>query len=64
MIEDHASAVEDFTFLIEKNPKNSHAYYRRGFSNQALKKYQDAAEDFEKAKELDPLNPKLAVNYD
>ena len=29
----------------------------------ALQKYQDAAEDFEKAKELDPLNPKLVVNY-
>lgn len=74
MIEDHASAVEDFTLLIKKNPKNAHAYFRRAFSNKALKvkmleydivlqKYQDAAEDFEKAKELDPLNPKLVVNY-
>jgi hypothetical protein len=37
MIEDHASAVEDFTLLIKKNPKNAHAYFRRAFSNKALK---------------------------
>lgn len=37
MIEDHAAAVEDFTLLIKKNPKNAHAYFRRAFSNKALK---------------------------
>ena len=63
MIEDHSSAVEDFTVVIKKNPKNAHAYFRRAFSNKALKKYQEAADDFEKAKELDPLNHKLVINY-
>jgi hypothetical protein len=37
MIEDHSSAVEDFTVVIKKNPKNAHAYFRRAFSNKALK---------------------------
>jgi hypothetical protein len=37
MIEDHASAVEDFSVVIKKNPKNAHAYFRRAFSNKALK---------------------------
>jgi hypothetical protein len=41
MIEDHASAVEDFTLLIKKNPKNAHAYFRRAFSNKALKVKRD-----------------------
>ena len=63
MIEYHNNAVEDFTVVIKKNPKNAHAYFRRGFSNKALKKYAEAAEDFEKAKELDPLNPRLVINY-
>jgi hypothetical protein len=28
-----------------------------------LKRYDEAVEDFEKSKLLDPLNPKMAVNY-
>ena len=63
MIEDHEKAVEDFDLLIKKSPKNAHAYFRRAFSQKALKNYSEAAEDFEKAKELDPLNPKMVVNY-
>ena len=63
MIEDHERAVEDFTAVIRKNPKNAHAHFRRAFSLKALKNYSDAAEDFEQAKSLDPLNPKMVVNY-
>lgn len=72
IIEEHQAAVEDFSLVIKKNPKNAHAYFRRAFSLKALKvsslpntlqKYPEAADDFEKAKELDPLNPKLVVNY-
>ena len=37
MIEDHEQAVEDFTLVIKKNPKNAHAYFRRAFSLKALK---------------------------
>jgi len=28
-----------------------------------VKRFSEAASDFEMAKELDPLNPKLVVNY-
>ena len=63
MIEDHEKAVEDFSAVIKRNPKNAHAHFRRAFSLKSLKKYAEAADDFEKAKDLDPLNPKMVVNY-
>jgi len=63
MIGDHEHAVQDFTFVIGKNPKNAHARFRRAFSLKALRKYNESVEDFEKAKLLDPLNPKMIVNY-
>ena len=57
MIDEHEKAIEDFSLVIKKNPKNAHAYFRRAFSYKAIKKYTEAADDFEKAKDLDPLNP-------
>ena len=63
MIEDHEKAVADFDLLIKKNPKNAHAHFRRAFSQKALRNYSQAADDFEQAKALDPLNPKMVVNY-
>ena len=63
MIEDHEKSVEDFNVVIKKNPRNAHAYFRRAFSFKSLKKYALAAEDFEKAKELSPMDPKLVINY-
>ena len=63
MIEDHERAVEDFNEVIKKNPKNAHAHFRRAFSLKALGRYAEAADDFEKAKSLDPMNPKMVVNY-
>ena len=57
MIDEHEKAIEDFSLVIKKNPKNAHAYFRRAFSFKAIKKYTEAADDFEKAKDLDPLNP-------
>ena len=63
MIEDHEKGVEDFNLVIKKNPKNAHAHFRRAFSHKALKNYSQAADDFEQAKSLDPLNPKMVVNY-
>jgi Tfp pilus assembly protein PilF len=44
-------------------PNNPHAYFGRAFAFKALKNYSGSSEDFEKAKFLDPLNPKLIVNY-
>ena len=63
MIEEHENAVDDFSQVIKRNPKNAHAHFRRAFSYKALKNYSEAADDFEKAKELDPLNPQMIVNY-
>ena len=63
MIEEHEKAVADFHVVITKNPKNAHAYFRMAFSQKALKHYQDAVENFEKARTLDPMNPALVVNY-
>jgi len=63
MIDYHESAVEDFTMVIKRNPKNAHAYFRRAFSLKSLLKFAEAADDFEKAKDLAPLDPKMVVNY-
>ena len=50
MIEDHEKAVEDFDTVINKNPKNAHAHFRRAFSLKKLRKYNESVEDFEKAR--------------
>ena len=76
MIEYHEEAVIDFNAVVKKNPKNAHAHFRRAFSLKALKvskihlstiyavqRYPEAADDFEKAKNLDPLNSQLVINH-
>jgi len=63
MIEMHQEAVADFDAVIKRCPKNAHAYFRRAFSLKALKEFAKAAEDFETAKNLEPLNPQLVVNH-
>jgi len=63
MIDYHEEAVQDFTAVVDRNPKNAHAHFRRAFSLKALKRYTEAADDFEKAKDLAPLDPKMVVNY-
>jgi tetratricopeptide (TPR) repeat protein len=37
MIEMHDKAVEDFNVVIQRNPKNAHAHFRRAFSLKSLK---------------------------
>jgi len=59
----YAEAVQDFSVVITRQTVNAHAYFRRAFAHKALKRYDDAAADFEKAKELEPNNPALIVNY-
>ena len=56
-------AIEDFTSVINDNPRNAHAYFRRAFAYKATKEFEKAAEDFEKAKKLDPMNEKLVVSH-
>lgn len=63
MIEYHDKAVEDFSCVIKRNPKNAYAHFRRAFSLKALKRYAEAADDFQQAKDLAPLDPKMVVNY-
>jgi Flp pilus assembly protein TadD len=63
MIDLHDEAVADFNTVLNKNHRNAHAYFRRAFSLKALKQFSEAAEDFEKAKNLDPMNPQLVVNH-
>lgn len=63
MVGDHESAVQDFSSVIKNNPKNAHAHFRRAFSYKELKQYAEGVNDFEQAKLLDPLNPKMIVNY-
>ena len=55
--------MQDFEIVMRKNPKNAHACFRMAFSQKALKMYQEAVENFEKARTLDPMNPALVVNY-
>lgn len=42
---------------------NAHAYFRRGFAYKALGRLEDAASDLETAKQLDPTDLQLVVNY-
>lgn len=56
MLEKHEEAIKDFTTVIALNKNNAHAYFRWAFSFKALKEYNQAAEDFETAKSLDPKN--------
>ena len=37
MINEHEKAILDFDSVIQKNPKNAHAYFRRAFSHKAVK---------------------------
>ena len=56
-------AIEDFSWVIHNNRGNAHAYFRRAFAHKAVKDFVKAAEDFEKAKNLDPMNEKLVVSH-
>ena len=62
MIEENEKALLDFNTVIRLQPGNAHAYFRRGFTHKALKKYLEAAEDFNTAKTLQPDNPALVIN--
>ena len=54
MIGDYEEAIKCFTAVIDLNPRNAHAYFRRAFVYKSMREYEMAAEDFERAKELDP----------
>ena len=62
LTDQNEKSLADYNNLVKMQPKNSHAYFGRAFAFKALKQYDEAAEDYEKAKELDPFNPKLIIN--
>jgi len=41
------------TLCSSETQKNAHAYFRRAFSLKALKRFPEAADDFESAKKFD-----------
>lgn len=45
LTDQYQKSLEDYTQVIEFQPKNSHAYFGRAFALKALKNYEDAAED-------------------
>lgn len=59
----YEEARDDFTRVVQQNPHNAHAYFRRGFCFKALGQLREAAADLETAKLLDPTNLQLVVNY-
>ena len=63
MIDYHQEAVADFDEVIKRSPKNAHAYFRRAFSLKTLKRFAAAAEVFEKARNLDTMNPHMLMNH-
>lgn len=62
MIGDHEYALRDFNRVIDLQPTNAHAFFRRAFTYKAMKRYHDAAEDFNTARKLQPNNPALLIN--
>merc|ERR1711998_245529 len=63
VIGDHENALADFSRVIDMQPTNARAMFRRAFSFKARGKYEEAAEDFEAAKEFAPDDPRMVINY-
>ena len=57
---EHDKALQDFTRVLEMQPTNARALFRRAFSFKALKCYEEAAEDFEAAREFDASEEAVA----
>mmetsp|Transcript_60465 Transcript_60465/g.141611 ORF Transcript_60465/g.141611 Transcript_60465/m.141611 type:complete len:681 (-) Transcript_60465:178-2220(-) len=63
IIGEHQRALDDFSRVIDLQPTNARAMFRRAFSFKAESMYEEAAEDFEAAKEFAPDDPRLVINY-
>lgn len=50
LLDQSLNALNDLNEVIKQQPSNAFAYFRRGFANKALKLYDEAAEDFMKAR--------------
>jgi tetratricopeptide (TPR) repeat protein len=62
LTDENLHALNDLNEVIKCQPNNSFAYFRRGFAHKALKLYEEAAEDFLKARDLKPDDPRLIIN--
>lgn len=51
-MDESEKALEDLNEVIERQPDNAFAYFRRGLAYKALKKYEDAADSFMKARDI------------
>lgn len=56
-------SLRDFDVVIDLQPENAKAFFRRAFAHKSLSEYDEAASDFEAARKLDPENPMYLVNY-
>jgi tetratricopeptide (TPR) repeat protein len=63
MMHRHHEAIEDFSWVVKMNPEDDRAVFRRGWSYKALGLFLLAAEDFERAKELNPSEKLYELNY-
>jgi len=63
MIGDHQAAIDDFNAVIRMKPDDDRAFFRRGWSYKSLGLYELAAEDFEKAKSINPRQKLYNLNY-
>ena len=62
LLDRSSDALSDLNKVITEQPENAFAYFRRAFAYKALRQYEEAAEDFMKARELSPDDPRLIVN--
>ena len=59
----HSDAILDFTTVLTARPRFANARFRRAFSYKSLGKFDESAKDFEDARQLQPHNPRLVINY-
>lgn len=50
LVGENEKSLKDFNEVVKMQQNNSHAYFGRAFAHKALRDYDSASEDFEKAK--------------
>ena len=63
LVDQYERALSDFNTVLLTQPKNQNALYGRAFAYKNMEFFDEAATDWEKAREIDPTNPKLVINY-
>ncbi|KAF4657577.1 hypothetical protein FOL47_008384 [Perkinsus chesapeaki] len=60
---EHEKALRAFSAVLDLQPLNARAMFRRAFSFKALKMFEEAAEDYEAARELEPDDVRFVIDY-